>query len=312
LSEAEKAYKCASCFFVLRNLDGILVDELSLSIKDKGFYDNIYASEHGQKWFQGLNRENLAKCILEKISLSYRRQRFFRKNIKGKNNVILDLACGAGRDYFQQFGTVVGIDLSFAPLLQARQRYDLAIQAGCDALPFADNTFDYVVSSDFFGHVRAEDKDKIIKEILRVMKSDGKTLHVIETDSANAWFRIAHRSPELFQKYFIEQIGGHVGLELPSQCVARWKGNGFFVQKAIKIWGLIWPVNDYITLFDNEYRKESVLVNVLVAWAKAVAKFKIIKLAVNIILNPINSLVEVFLPLDNGQGLMIVCQKKRF
>ena len=223
----------------------------------------------------------------------------------------MDLACGAGRNYFKQFGTVVGIDLSFAPLLQARQRYDLTIHTGCDALPFADNTFDYVVSSDFFGHVRPEDKDKIIREILRVMKPNGKTLHVIETDSANIWFRIAHRSPELFQKYFVEQIGGHVGLELPGQCVARWQGNGFFVQKAIKIWGLIWPVNDYISLFDNEYRKESALVNGVVAAAKAAAKFKIIKLVVNIILNPINLLVEVFLPLNNGQGLMIVCQKKK-
>ena len=169
-----------------------------------------------------------------------------------------------------------------------------------------------MVSSDFFGHVRHEDKDKIIREILRVLKPGGLTLHVIETDSQNFWFRVARKRPDLFQKYFIEQIGGHVGLELPSQCVARWQSNGFFVKKAIKIWGLIWPVNDYITLFDNEYRKESALVNAVVAVAKAVAKFKIIKLAVNIILNPINSLVEVFLPLDNGQGLMIVCQKKRF
>jgi SAM-dependent methyltransferase len=310
LQEREGGYICNTCNFVLKNNNGVLVNGSVLESIDKDFYDKIYESEHGQKWLQGLNRGSLAKRILEKISLSYRRERFFKCNIKGSSNLILDLACGAGRDYFKQFGTVIGVDLSYSPLQQAKQRYDAVIQSGCDALPFADNTFDYVVSADFFGHVRAEGKDKIIREILRVLKPRGMTLNVIETDSDNVWFKIAHKNPELFQKYFIEKIGGHVGLEMPVDCVKRWQENGFEVIKAIKIWGFIWPIEYYKDLFDNEYKNNSVLVRLAVIKSKFLSRNKAVKIVINILLNPVNYLVELFTPLNHGNGLMLICRKK--
>jgi len=310
LQTRENWYECSTCSFGLQSKNGVLVyDSVSASV-DQNFYDKIYESEHGLQWFQGLNRDSLAKRILEKISLSYRRERFFKKNIKGKNNLILDLACGAGRDYFKQFGTVIGIDLSYSPLQQAKRRYDTVIQSGCDALPFADNTFDYVVSSDFFGHVRADDKDKIIKEILRVLKPGGITLNVIETDSDNVWFKIAHKKPELFQKYFIEKVGGHIGLEMPSVCVKRWQNSGFMIISSEKIWGLIWPIEYYRDFFDNEYNDGSILVRLVVIKSKILSRYKVIKVVINILLNPINYLVELFTPLNHGNGLMLICQKK--
>lgn len=312
LKDSGNSYQCSNCPYLLRNEDGVWIDSsINQATQDKDFYEAVYQQEKGAHWLQGLNRGNWLKRVLERISLSYRRERFFRRYLKGGNLKILDLACGAGRDYFKGYGEITGVDLIKGPLVIAKQYYDVLVQSDIKTLPFADNYFDYVVSSDIFGHVRAEDKDAIIKEILRVLKPGGKTLHVIETDSTNIWFKIARCRPDLFKKYFVEQIGGHIGLELPSLCVARWQQNGFVLKKVIKIWGLIWPVNDYITLFDNEYRQISSLVNSVVATAKLVAKHKIIKLAVNVILNPINSLVEFFKPLDNGQGIMIVCQKKR-
>jgi ubiquinone/menaquinone biosynthesis C-methylase UbiE len=311
LQEREGGYICNTCNFVLKNNNGVLVNSSVLESIDKDFYDKIYESEHGHKWLQGLNRDSSAKRILEKVSLSYRRERFFKRNIKGNSNVILDLACGAGRDYFKQFGAVIGVDLSYSPLQQAKQRYDAVIQSGCDALPFADSTFDYVVSSDFFGHVRAEDKDKIIREILRVLKPGGTTLHVIETDSDNIWFKIAHENPELFQKYFVEKIGGHVGLEMPVDCVKRWQKNGFEVIKADKIWGTIWPIKDYASLFDNEYRQKSAFVSVIVTVSKILGKIKAVEILTNIILNPINSLVEFSTGLNHGNGLMLAGRKSQ-
>lgn len=65
----------------------------------------------------------------------------------------------------------------------------------------------------------------ILGEIYRVLKPGGKIIHIIENDSTNLWFRIAHRYPDLFQKYFIEKIGGHVGLDLPSACVRRFEAH---------------------------------------------------------------------------------------
>jgi SAM-dependent methyltransferase len=310
LQEREGGYICNTCNFLLNNNNGVLVNGSVLESSDKDFYDKIYESEHGQKWLQGLNRASLTKRILENISLSYRRERFFKRNIKGSGNLILDLACGAGRDYFKQFGTVIGVDLSFSPLQQTKHRYDAVIQSGCDALPFADNTFDYVVSADFFGHVRAEDKDKIITEILRVLKPGGMTLNVIETDSDNVWFKIAHKNPELFQKYFIEKIGGHIGLEMPVDCVKRWQEDGFEVIKAIKIWGFIWPIEYYKDFFDNDYKNNSLLVRLAVWKSKLLSRNKAVKIVINILLNPVNYLVELFTPLNHGNGLMLICRKK--
>lgn len=310
-SDKEKRY-CKQCGFSFTKKDGIYISSRVIEEKDKKFYDGIYAGELGEEWFQGLNRTSFLKKILEKISLSYRRERFFKKNILGEDNLILDIACGAGRDYFKKFGKVVGVDLSYNALVPATKTYDLVIQSGVNKLPFPDNTFDYIVSSDFFGHVRNEDKDDILTEILRVLKPGGKTLHIIENDSTNIWFRIAHKYPVLFQKYFIEKIGGHIGLDLPSVCVERWKKNKFEVLKVKKIWGLIWPVRSYIHLFDNEYMDHSRLVRNTVNIAKFLSRIKVVQLGCDILLNPINSLIESVTDLDHGQGLMLVCKKKLF
>ena len=311
LEKKDKDFICIKCGFCLENIDGVYVDKSVFSEKDKNFYDEIYNEEKGVEWFQGLNRTNILKKILEYISLSYRRERFFKRNIKGKNNLILDLACGAGRDYLKNKGQVFGVDLSLKALNLAKDRYDFVIQSGVTRLPFLDNTFDYVTSSDFFGHVRVEDKDEIIKEIYRVLKPGGKTLHVIETDSTNIWFRIAHRDPVLFKKYFIEQIGGHVGLEMPMDCVKRWQKNMFEVKKKEKIWGTIWPIQYYKELFGHEYQSDFSKVNRIVIFSKVLSKNKLIREIINIILNPLNSLYCFFTNLDKGAGIMIIAKKPK-
>lgn len=311
LLKNETGYICEKCQFVLLEKEGIFVDLRVEKEKDKQFYDHIYETDHGKRWYQGLNRSRILKRFLEYLSINYRRERFFRRHLKGKNNLILDLACGAGRDFFTNYGQVIGVDVAFEPLLQAKDRYSSVLQAGVQNLPFADSTFDYVVSSDFFGHVSCEDKDSIMQEIKRILKPNGKTIHIIETDSLNVWFRIAHAYPDLFKKYFIEQIGGHIGLELPSVCLDRWEKNGLTPIVAKKIWGLIWPVQGYTDQFDNEYIEKSRLVAVVVKIARILSRFKVAQVVTNILLNPINLFVESFFNINNGQGLMIVCQKKK-
>lgn len=309
LIEKDDSFICCGCDFELRKNNNIFVNREVVDEKDKNFYDEIYKNELGKKWVRGLNR-NFFKRTLEKISLSYRRERFFKKNLKGDNNLILDIACGVGRDYFKKYGKVIGIDLSYEALLEANKKYDFAIQSGVEKMPFEENSFDYIVSSDFFGHVRNEDKNIILKEINRILKPDGKTIHIIETDSENIWFKIAHQNPDLFQKYFIEKIGGHVGLELPVECIKRWESNGFEIKDVEKIWGTVWPIKDYKTLFGNEYLAESNKLKVMVCLSKLLSRFKIIEIGINIILNPINWVYNKMTNLNNGQGLMIVCKKK--
>lgn len=310
LKKIDNKFICEFCNFGFNYKEGVLVEIEKQDNKEQDFYEKLYKTDLGKEWLQGLNRQSFFKKILEKISLSYCRERFFKRNLKGKDNVILDIACGAGRDYFKKYGEVVGVDLSFDALKIASKKYDLVLQSGVDSLPFLDDSFDYVVSSDFFGHIKNEDKDKIIKEIARVLKSDGKTLHVIETDSENIWFKIAHKNPELFQKYFIEEIGGHVGLEMPVDCIKRWEKNNFSILKKEKIWGLIWPIQDYTGLFNNEYSKKSKMLKLVVGFSKILSKFKLIKILVNIVLNPVNWFFNKITSLNNGQGLMLVCKKK--
>lgn len=306
--EQESSYLC-DCGLNWRKESGIIVNPDALDLSETGFYDKIYNEEKGSKWLQGLNRSSWIKRVLEIISLSYRRERFFKKNIKGSNNLILDLGCGAGRDYLGKYGEVIGIDLSKEPLLRAKDIYSLVILSDIKKLPFADNTFDFVISSDLFGHIKSEDKDVIYREIERVLKPKGLTLNVIETDSNNVWFKFAHKFPELFQKYFILAIGGHFGLELPSDCINRFRTAGFEVIKSKKIWGTVWPIQDYL-IFDNEYLGKSKLIDATVFVSKILSRNRAIKIVINIILNPVNSLVESITPMNNGQGLMLVCQKK--
>ncbi|MCL0034679.1 class I SAM-dependent methyltransferase, partial [Dehalococcoidia bacterium] len=165
------------------------------------------------------------------------------------------------------------------------------------------------VSSDFLGHIPVEQKDALYREFYRSLKKDGKMIHIIETDANNWHFRFAHQYPELFRKHFVERIGGHFGLELPSKAIARIQNNGFRVLEARKIWGELWQVQEYQFMFDNEYQRKSRLIKMIVRLSKVLSTNLVVQEAVNIMLNPVSALVERLTPLDNGQGLMVFCQK---
>lgn len=283
------------------------------------FYEGIYSSnEMGKFWSEvkGDSLEGISKFerflinMKESLNMSYKREKFFKKYLKNDSNaIILDLGCGGGRKYFREYGTVVGIDVIFSPLLTAMKYYDLVVHCNALNLPFPDDSFDYVVSSDFFGHIPAIHKDNLLSEIYRVLKSKGKTIHIIETDSNNLWFRFAHRYPELFRKYFIEEMGGHIGLEFASKVVERFKRKNFREIDIKKIWGNIWQIQEYRERFDNEFKQKSKFIKFLVSISNCLSKKVLIKNFCNIILNPISSITELFYPLDNGQGIMVCFEK---
>jgi len=60
-------------------------------------------------------------------------------------------------------------------------------------LPFSDKTFDSVISTDVFEHLR--DPQKAVKEVYRVLKSGGKAFLVIADPSESRFFEVPdHRS----------------------------------------------------------------------------------------------------------------------
>ena len=64
-------------------------------------------------------------------------------------------------------------------------------------------------------------------------------------------------------------------------------------------------------VFDNEYKHKSNLIYALVTLNKVLSASAVVRETINILLNPVSALLERLTPLDNGQGLMIVCQKSK-
>ena len=100
-------------------------------------------------------------------------------------NRVLDVGCGTGTlaimtKRIHPDAEVVGIDADSKILGIAR---DKAAKAGinvtldqgmADQLPYADSSFDRVLSSLFLHHLSTENKERTLREVFRVLRSDGR------------------------------------------------------------------------------------------------------------------------------------------
>lgn len=94
--------------------------------------------------------------------------------------------CGLLQEVFPT-AKITGIDVYEPAIREAKARYPKLTFSVADAhkLPFADNSFDLVISSETIEHVL--DPAKMLKEIERVMKPTGEAL--VEMDSGSLPFR---------------------------------------------------------------------------------------------------------------------------
>ncbi len=124
---------------------------------------------------------------------------------------ILDLACGTGTLTLllkrrAPRAEVVGIDGDSKILSIAKRKAsadDAAIrfdQGMSFDLPYADGSFDRVVSSLFFHHLSEENKRKTLSEVGRVLKGDGE-LHIAD------WGRPANLLTKMGSR-FIQMLDG--------------------------------------------------------------------------------------------------------
>lgn len=117
----------------------------------------------------------------------YRRRQFARA--EGR---VLDVACGAGTNfrYLPESTEIVGIDVSEPLLEQASAELDTLDRDGtveqmdAQALAFADDTFDTVISS--FSTCTFPDPVATLREMARVCRSDGRILLLEHGRSDNA------------------------------------------------------------------------------------------------------------------------------
>jgi SAM-dependent methyltransferase len=123
---------------------------------------------------------------------------------------VLDVACGTGilarlaHERAGPRGAVVGLDVSRAMLAVARDLApDITWQHGsAEALPFADQSFDAVVSQ--FGLMFFPDRARALREMLRVLVAGGRLIVAV-------WDALAY-SPGF--RSFVDVVERHAGTQL--------------------------------------------------------------------------------------------------
>jgi hypothetical protein len=117
--------------------------------------------------------------------------------IETRGRDVLDVGCGEGwlvRRFAEQGARVVGVDPLAVALERARAHepdapLDRYVEAGGEALPLADRSFDAVVFFNSLHHVPEERMDAALAEASRVLRSDG-LLYVQEPVADGEFFEL--------------------------------------------------------------------------------------------------------------------------
>lgn len=179
------------------------------------FYRVRYASTEllRPEYFDAINR----------FDIRWARTMWIYDNVR-RNSSVLDLGCGSGvLALLKRKGVrLFGLDLSTECVAAAeRNGYDVAVTGDLTKLPFPDDSFDYVVSLDVLGHIEMAEKDRVIAEMKRVLKSDGVTMHGIEILNPNLRKGYEEMTPEELRAFIL--IEGHVGMEPQEDVVKRFE-----------------------------------------------------------------------------------------
>ena len=107
---------------------------------------------------------------------------------------VLDIGCGGGvlaRSLSDRGARVVGIDPNVEALAVARQSVPTGTfyQAGAEAMPFADSSFDGAIFLNSLHHVAKRAMDRALREAARVTKPAGPIV-VIEPLAAGSFFSV--------------------------------------------------------------------------------------------------------------------------
>jgi SAM-dependent methyltransferase len=226
-------------------------------------------------------------------------------NIK-RGSEILDVGCGGGRPVLAAIGRVTGLEPIDELRALAQEVYTEVAKGGAEKMPFPDNRFDAVVSTDILGHIPFAIKDAVISEMFRVLRPSGITVHVAEVDSDGWLMRIAKREPGPYRETCVE-APDHRAMEAAEPLLARFRRAGFVVEKVRPIqpivpeWGTI----------SNSLSKHRCLSGWLRVWRgldRLVAGKEIVREIMNVALTPL-AVVNLFAPVEAGLGITIVARK---
>jgi len=127
-----------------------------------------------------------------------------------KDDVVLDIGCGAGVDTILASmmtgptGNVVGVDIVPEMLQQAEKNLMMTDQKNVsfkktsgEKLPYPVDTFDVVISNGVINLI--PDKEAALAEIIRVLKPGGRLMVADQIDSGNVQKDIRARLANWFQ-----------------------------------------------------------------------------------------------------------------
>lgn len=140
---------------------------------------------------------------------------------------LLDIGCGTGMllipaKKYQPDSRVVGIDpdphiLDIAKRKINKQQLTVKlVNSFAEDLPFNNSSFDVVVSTLVFHHLPTEIKKQAMKEILRVLKKNGRFLLVDFGKPENSFWKIILALEGIFEeaKYLQDNLNGKLPLFL--------------------------------------------------------------------------------------------------
>ena len=120
---------------------------------------------------------------------------------------ILDIGCGVGTYAFHSAlagAEATGLDYSEESVKAARAlsaRYHVSgsaafVTGNACKLPFADNSFDKIVSADFIEHITDEEKNSMMAEMMRVLSPGGRivifTPNAVREKIGDAYWQLRH------------------------------------------------------------------------------------------------------------------------
>jgi SAM-dependent methyltransferase len=250
------------------------------------------------------------RTISTTFSLSAQRERFyieiFKKYIRDDHSeLILDAGCGGGREILTSWGHhVTGLDLNIKSLYNASEIYNMCVCASIFDIPFPDNHFDFINCADVMGHFPSQQKDSIWKELQRVLRPGGKIAALVELDSNCPWWLFAKKYPDLFDKYF-KSAFGHIGMEKHDDVLLRAKIAGFRLLFEGHVAGLP-TTGDFVTWFDNEYKKHSFFIKIMMPIARFMNLYLPLRLSSDCILGIMSGFYKSrFLPDQSICGMYL-------
>lgn len=167
-----------------------------------------YIPALGYRWLTGLYDPVVALTTRE---ATFKSALIDQAKLKGGQR-ILDLACGSGTLALMVLQRapatfVTGVDGDPAMLAQARRKTTAAgvtvrfDEALADRLPYAEASFDRVLSSLFFHHLDRDTRRAALREALRVLAPGGE-LHVADWgQAANPLMRVAYLGIQLLDGF---------------------------------------------------------------------------------------------------------------